>query len=57
MIDLCEIGAISSNSFGSFKLRQLKWKAILGYSLPGPTFCLFASMIEVKFEGLPWPQK
>ena len=37
------------------QIRQ--WKAILGHYLPGPTFCLFASMTEVKFEGLPWPQK
>ena len=33
------------------------WKAILGHSLPGPISSLFASMNEVKFEGLPGPQK
>ena len=26
-----------------------------GNSLPGPTLCLFASMTEVNFGGLPWP--
>ena len=30
--------------------------AILGQSFPGLTDCHFASMIEVKFKGLPWPQ-
>ena len=35
--------------------KACKWKTILRHSLPGPTFCLFTSMTEVTFEGLPLP--
>ena len=38
-------------------LNYCKGKLFREHSLPGPTFCFFASMIEVKFEGLPWLQK
>ena len=32
-------------------------KAVLGYSLPGPTFWVFASLTEIKFESFPLSQK
>ena len=38
---------------GKKQVIIITWKLyIMGYSVPGPTFCLTASMTDIKFEGL-----